>query len=149
MPSAQVAATKTEQPSVAKASPVSDFGEVLRRAELIKAEKQAARERAEVEAKAEFYAGGDSFQSAKTAIRAENISARIEPVVQPRRNALVVKELDQHTVNFLIDSLVKDNGYRKQALRALTENNISLAEIARLSKIDIGELELMRQLGRF
>lgn len=127
----------------------SDFGEVLRRAELIKAEKQAARERAEVEAKAEFYAGGDTFQSAKTAVAAQNVAARVEPATEPRRNALVVKELDQHTVSFLIDSLVKDNGYRRQALRALTENNIPLSEIARLSKIDIGELELMRQLGRF
>lgn len=153
---AKTAPVQAEQKSPSKVSPVSDFGEVLRRAELIKAEKQAARERAEVEAKAEFYAAGDSFQTAKTAVGAQNVAARAEPapVSLPRaesrgRNNLVVKELDQHTVSFLIDSLVKDNGYRRQALRALTENNITLAEIARLSKIDIGELELMRQLGRF
>ncbi len=162
--------TRTAPPVVGPAKAASDFSEVLRRAEQIKAEKQAERERAEVEAKAEFYAAGDSFQNLKTAneprarhaVQAESPAARMQPLAEPqtqrapmavaeapRRNNLVVKELDRHTVNFLIDSLVKDNGYRKQALRALTENNIPLDEIARLSKIDIGELELMRQLGRF
>lgn len=151
---------RTAPAAVSAAKPTSDFSEVLRRAEQIKAEKQAERERAEVEAKAEFYAGGDTFQSARAAVQAENIAARLQPAPQStlppnppraaaRDNTLAVKELDRHTVNFLIDSLVKDNGYRRQALRALTENNIPLDEIARLSKIDIGELELMRQLGRF
>jgi hypothetical protein len=159
--------TRTAPAPVANKS-VPDFGEVLRRAEQIKAEKKAERERAEIQARAEFYAAGDSVVTGatsfsdtriKAAIAAENEAAltkaapeiRLAPPAPeaPRRNALVVKELDKHTVNFLIDSLVKDNGYRKQALRALTENNIPLDEIARLSKIDIGELELMRQLGRF
>lgn len=124
----------------------SNFSEVLKRAEQIKAEKKAERERSEVEARAEFYAQGDAY-----APLAESFEAVPRPPVREvsRRNTLAVKELDQHTINFLIDSLVQDNGYRKQALRALTENNIPLTEIARLSKIDIGELELMRQLGRF
>lgn len=177
-PRAQATAAKTAAAfsaergaSAQKAGPslTTDFSEVLRRAEQIKAEKKAERERAEVEARAEFYAGGDSLQvnetRARVAIAAENTAARVQPVAAqpqyheaepvqrapepPRRNTLAVKELDRHTVNFLIDSLVKDNGYRRQALRALTENNIPLDEIARLSKIDIGELELMRQLGRF
>jgi hypothetical protein len=71
-------------------------------------------------------------------------------VQQPaQRNSLAVKSLDEHTISFLIDSLKHDAGYRKQALRALTENNIPLEEIARLSRIDIGELQLMSQLGKF
>lgn len=144
-----------------------DFAEVLRRAEQIKAEKQAERERAELEARAEFYTGGDTFSPAAPAGRTAQVqlSAVTAPAAAvlatppqqvfsaaPRpqvRNSLAVKELDQHTVNFLIDSLVQDNGYRRQALRALTENNIPLEEIARLSRIDIGELQLMRQLGKF
>lgn len=145
---AQSAATK----------PVADFSEVLRRAEQIKAEKKAERERAEVEARAEFYAAGDTMsQTAQPGValpqagRTRSLAASGDTVSQPtpQRQSLAVKELDQHTINFLIDSLKQDNGYRKQALRALTENNIPLPEIARLSKIDIGELELMRQLGRF
>ncbi|MBS0617350.1 MAG: hypothetical protein JSR44_04135 [Spirochaetes bacterium] len=113
---------------------VADFAEVLRRAEQIKAEKKAERERAEVEARAEFYRTGDAVS-----IGAATVT----------RNTLAVKELDKQMVNFLIDSLTTDVNFRKQALRTLTENNIPLDEIARRSKIDIGELELMRQLGRF
>lgn len=135
----------------ATAKPVADFSEVLRRAEQIKAEKKAERERAEVEARAEFYANGDTMSPIKPGPGMASLAANGDTVSQstPQRQSLAVKELDQHTINFLIDSLKQDNGYRKQALRALTENNIPLPEIARLSKIDIGELELMRQLGRF
>lgn len=140
----------------------SDFAAVLRRAEQIKAEKKAERERAEISARAEFYASGDNFQPRAEAPVARRVMLAVAPVVEaplPQdrtiqvqaapRNTLAVKELDAHTKGFLIDSLVQDSGYRKQALKALTENNVSLEEIARLSKIDIGELELMRQLGRF
>ncbi|HRP68120.1 MAG TPA: hypothetical protein PLY93_01135 [Turneriella sp.] len=130
---------------------VSDFTEVLRRAEEIKAQKKAEREKAELDARATFYAQGDSFANATKFEKEQETNVR--PVTtqenETQRNTLAVKKLDQHTINFLIDSLVKDNGYRKQALRALTENNVPLSEIAWLSKIDIGELELMRQLGRF
>ncbi|AFM10920.1 hypothetical protein [Turneriella parva] len=168
---AAAAAAKSE-PTIARSMPAppeepqSDFAAVLRRAEQIKAEKKAERERAEISARAEFYATGDNFQP-----RAEVAASRPARVAEssvpetPRfmaasadrtfqvqaapRNTLAVKELDAHTKGFLIDSLVQDSGYRKQALKALTENNVSLEEIARLSKIDIGELELMRQLGRF
>lgn len=105
-----------------------NFSEVLRRAEQIKAEKKAERERSEVAARAEFYAT-DTYV--------------------PQRNTLAVKELDDHTKKFLIDSLSSDPSYKKQAFRALIENGVQLGEIAALSKIDIGELELMRQLGRF
>lgn len=183
-PAAEEAQKKTEpakQPvAVANtAKPVADFSEVLRRAEQIKAEKKAERERAEVEARAEFYAVGDTMSQitpqerrpalgdtmSQTAPPPARSNVLREPqrqnIVVPRaaalppaepvapRQSLAVKDLDQHTINFLIDSLKQENGYRKQALRALTENNIPLPEIARLSKIDIGELELMRQLGRF
>ncbi|MFO1472443.1 MAG: hypothetical protein U1F27_15570 [Turneriella sp.] len=154
----------------ATAKPVADFSEVLRRAEQIKAEKKAERERAEVEARAEFYAVGDTMSPttsrpglASLATPGDTMSQVLPPAgtrslaangdtvsqPPPQRQNLAVKDLDQHTINFLIDSLKQENGYRKQALRALTENNIPLPEIARLSKIDIGELELMRQLGRF
>jgi len=121
-------------PPAAPAKGVADFAEVLRRAEQIKAEKKAEREKAEVEARAEFYRTGDAVSIGATTTA---------------RNALAVKELDTQMVNFLIDSLTTDINFRKQALRTLTENNIPLDEIARRSKIDIGELELMRQLGRF
>jgi hypothetical protein len=158
--------TPAQPVAVAVPTPqATNFTEVLRRAEQIKAEKKAERERAEVEARAEFYAGGDSFKNTENArqtvpepppriaVRPQpevvSVSPRPAPPVESGRNVLAVKELDQHTINFLIDSLVNDTGYRKQALRALTENNIALTDIARLSKIDIGELELMRQLGRF
>lgn len=176
MPAASAAAVPEVKPQPAK--PAANFSEVLRRAEQIKAEKKAERERAEVEARAEFFAAGDSFSAQNGRVRADSADVpaqamaarpqRMSPVQQQTagnisvaraaaqvsqrpeaRNTLAVKDLDQHTINFLIDSLVKDNGYRRQALRALTENNIPLSEIARLSKIDIGELELMRQLGRF
>jgi hypothetical protein len=127
----------------------TDFAEVLRRAEQIKAEKKAERERAEMEARAEFYAGGDEFVSrSRVGVAAAGQGTR--NVQQPaQRNSLAVKSLDEHTISFLIDSLKHDAGYRKQALRALTENNIPLEEIARLSRIDIGELQLMSQLGKF
>ncbi len=150
----------------------ADFAEILRRAEQIKAEKKAERERAEMEARAEFYMTGDEFvstprqrytaneqaargvaQSAvagadtlKPAIGREN---EVQQRQTPPRNSLAVKSLDEHTINFLIDSLKHNAGYRKQALRALTENNIPLEEIARLSRIDIGELQLMNELGKF
>ena len=153
------------KPALAAASstkPVADFSEVLRRAEQIKAEKKAERERAEVEARAEFYAVSDTMSQATPRERMPSRAASGDTMSQalPRiaasapepaaaRQSLAVKDLDQHTINFLIDSLKQENGYRKQALRALTENNIPLPEIARMSKIDIGELELMRQLGRF
>lgn len=144
----------------------SDFTAVLRRAEQIKAEKKAERERAEISARAEFYATGDNFQPRTAAASPTFERPMLAPLPEPRReapaeasfgaqvqasprNSLAVKELDAHMKGFLIDSLKSDNGYRKQALRVLTENNVSLDEIARLSKIDIGELELMRQLGRF
>ncbi len=170
-----VASSPEAKPTIARsiaAAPEpaqSDFSAVLRRAEQIKAEKKAERERAEISARAEFYASGDNFQPrARTPgdqprasatlpthdelprpalVRAE-AELPVTPTVTPRNN-LAVKELDAYTKGFLIESLVSDNGYRKQALRALTENNVTLDEIARLSKIDIGELELMRQLGRF
>lgn len=168
---AAAAAAKSE-PTIARSMPAppeepqSDFAAVLRRAEQIKAEKKAERERAEISARAEFYATGDNFQpraefaAARPARVAESsvpetprfMAASADRTIQVQaapRNTLAVKELDAHTKGFLIDSLVQDNGYRKQALKALTENNVSLEEIARLSKIDIGELELMRQLGRF
>lgn len=142
--------------SSAQSKATSNFSEVLKRAEQIKAEKKAQRERSEVEARAEFYAHGDSLVLQTGGPAQRNEAAAVVPPrlatpvrEESRRNTLAVKDLDQHTINFLIDSLVQDNGYRKQALRALTENNIPLSEIARLSKIDIGELELMRQLGRF
>lgn len=147
-------------------APQSDFAAVLRRAEQIKAEKKAERERAEVSARAEFYATGDNFQPRAAATAERPSRPQMQPIAEARhepvqpterglqiqaapRNTLAVKELDAHTKGFLIDSLVQNVGYRKQALKALTENNVSLEEIARLSKIDIGELELMRQLGRF
>lgn len=160
---AEIPAEKPVQPAAqAQAPKQQDFAEVLRRAEQIRAEKKAERERAEIEARAEFYTGADTFSPTNRAAQAaqpQRPTAAAEPAVAqqaftaaPRpqaRNSLAVKELDQHTVNFLIDSLVQDNGYRRQALRALTENNIPLEEIARLSRIDIGELQLMRQLGKF
>ena len=169
-PAASVAAKA--EPSIARTMPAaneapqSDFAAVLRRAEQIKAEKKAERERAEISARAEFYASGDNFQPRAEAPAARRAMPVPAPVPEMRReaplqtdrtiqvqaaprNTLAVKELDAHTKGFLIDSLVQDSGYRKQALKALTENNVSLEEIARLSKIDIGELELMQQLGRF
>jgi|GEM_PF-3238334 len=194
---AQKKAELAKQPvaAIGTTKPVADFSEVLRRAEQIKAEKKAERERAEVEARAEFYANGDTMSPTKPGPRMASLAAngdtmsptkpgprmaslaangdtmsptkprttasgetQRQNIVVPRtvtaepvaaRQSLAVKDLDQHTINFLIDSLKQENGYRKQALRALTENNIPLPEIARLSKIDIGELELMRQLGRF
>ncbi|MFZ5630075.1 MAG: hypothetical protein ACOY5B_13160 [Spirochaetota bacterium] len=148
----------------------TDFAEVLRRAEQIKAEKKAERERAEIEARAEFYTAGDAFVpsgrtgsagsaqgSVSLAGRSDSAATRPslpresdkERHAMPARNSLAVKSLDEHTISFLIDSLKHDAGYRKQALRALTENNIPLEEIARLSRIDIGELQLMSQLGKF
>jgi hypothetical protein len=173
-PASKPAAATVEksEPTIARSmsappeAPQSDFAAVLRRAEQIKAEKKAERERAEISARAEFYATGDNFQpraevsAARVARTAEAVlpetprftAAPADRTIQVQaapRNTLAVKELDAHTKGFLIDSLVQDNGYRKQALKALTENNVSLEEIARLSKIDIGELELMRQLGRF
>jgi len=171
---AKVAApiTAKTEPTIARTmaaapeAPQSDFAAVLRRAEQIKAEKKAERERAEISARAEFYASGDNFQPRAEAQEPRPARPSAAPGVETRseiprqadrtiqvqaapRNTLAVKELDAHTKGFLIDSLVQDSGYRKQALKALTENNVSLEEIARLSKIDIGELELMRQLGRF
>lgn len=180
-PQANAAAAKltvqpVQQQSATKApalnTKTTDFAEVLRRAEQIKAEKKAERERAEIEARAEFYTAGDEFVSkARPGLAAAGQAARnvsqpaigdagtIRPAIRresdlqqremPARNSLAVKSLDEHTVSFLIDSLKHDAGYRKQALRALTENNIPLEEIARLSRIDIGELQLMNQLGKF
>ncbi|GAB4445466.1 MAG: hypothetical protein OHK0011_27250 [Turneriella sp.] len=127
----------------------TDFAEILRRAEQIKAEKKAERERAELEARAEFYTAGDEFVStSRPGVAAARQATRNVPQ-SAQRNSLAVKSLDEHTISFLIDSLKHDAGYRKQALRALTENNIPLEEIARLSRIDIGELQLMSQLGKF
>jgi len=170
---AKPAAKPVSEPTIsqypAASAKTTDFAEVLRRAEQIKAEKQAERERAEVEARAEFYARGDAFALSN---RTRGVSANTEsstlsgsnaggakpatrrgsdvaPGETRARNSLAVKSLDEHTINFLIDSLKHDSGYRKQALRALTENNIPLEEIARLSRIDIGELQLMNQLGKF
>lgn len=156
------------QPISPKKNP--DFVEVLRRAEQIKAEKQAERERAELEARAEFYSTGDHFVAStqkqampefaeqKAAMDASNKAARDfttadsishRQPMSPVRNTLAVKNLDEHTIRFLVDSLRHDAGYRRQALRALTENNIPLEEIARLSRIDIAELQLMQQLDKF
>ena len=166
------AAVAKPEPTIARTialpseAPQSDFAAVLRRAEQIKAEKKAERERAEISARAEFYATGDNFQPRATTTAEKPVRPQMAPIAEARRepvhqadrglqvqaaprNTLAVKELDAHTKGFLIDSLVQNVGYRKQALKALTENNVSLEEIARLSKIDIGELELMRQLGRF
>lgn len=164
------ATSQTQQVSItAKAVPPrpenqTDFAEILRRAEQIKAEKKAERERAEIEARAEFYSAGDAFVPSGRSVESypgqrelvagQNHSDRVAAgSAAPRetqvRNSLAVKSLDEHTISFLIDSLKHDAGYRKQALRALTENNIPLDEIARLSRIDLGELQLMRQLGRF
>lgn len=142
-----------------------DFAEVLRRAEKIKAEKQAERERAELEARAEFYTSGDMFvasaQEKKTAPTVgEKVTTSFSekdaghlvdptPANSRQRNTLAVKNLDENTIRFLVDSLRHDAGYRRQALRALMENNIPLEEIARLSRIDIGELQLMQQLDKF
>jgi len=163
---AKVEPTIARTMAAASEAPQSDFAAVLRRAEQIKAEKKAERERAEISARAEFYASGDNFQPRAEAPASRRPMPAPAPVPEMRRetpiqtdrtiqvqaaprNTLAVKELDAHTKGFLIDSLVQDGGYRKQALKALTENNVSLEEIARLSKIDIGELELMQQLGRF
>lgn len=162
-PQANSTAAKPAQPQIAAKEPAAtkttDFAEVLRRAEQIKAEKKAERERAEIEARAEFYTGGDAFVpsaragSATANLATERAAATLvneaERREMPVRNSLAVKSLDEHTISFLIDSLKHDAGYRKQALRALTENNIPLEEIARLSRIDIGELQLMSQLGKF
>lgn len=137
----------------------TDFAEVLRRAEQIKAQKKAERERAAIEARAEFYSSGDAFVASgragsrgdgqATAQTAASVAYAAGKPEMPARNSLAVKSLDEHTISFLIDSLKHDAGYRRQALRALTENNIPLEEIARLSRIDIGELQLMSQLGKF
>ncbi|MBV6493030.1 MAG: hypothetical protein LDLANPLL_01037 [Turneriella sp.] len=135
-----------------KTESASEFREVLRLAEEIKAKKKEERKQAEIDAKATFYANGDTYNIRNQTL--QNLSPisnkdtpKANTAAMPQKNNLVVKELDSHTINFLIDSLVNDNGYRRQALRALTENNVPLDEIARLSKIDIGELELMRQFG--
>jgi hypothetical protein len=149
MPTAQaVDAQRTSRGGELESRP-TDFAEILRRAEQIKAEKKAERERRELEARAEFYATGDEFVST-TRTQVVESEQQIARAAQPaQRNRLAVKSLDEHTISFLIDSLKHDAPYRKQALRALTENNIPLEEIARRSRIDIGELQLMSQLGKF
>jgi len=129
--SAETDAIPVRRQAITEVEPkiTNNFTEVLQRAKEIQEAKKAERVRSEIEARAEFYAVADTYV--------------------PQRNALAVKELDEHTKKFLIESLQSDPNYRKQALRALVENAVPIAEIARLSKIDIGELELMRQLGRF
>ncbi|MCX7631854.1 MAG: hypothetical protein N2Z22_00825 [Turneriella sp.] len=138
------ASPKAERVSAEPAAKNPDFAELLRRAEQIKAQKQAERERAALEARAEFYAKGDSYRPAPR----QSSQAATPPAKTEERNTLAVKTLDEETLRFLIDSLRKNTGYRKQALRALTENNIPLEEIARLSQIDLAELQLMRDLNR-
>lgn len=150
-----VQSNTTDLPRISKvlSEQEKSFSEVLRQAEMIKAQKKAERERAAVEAKAEFYSSGDSFETKERLPRESQLQTplqRREPLNAPDvRNNLAVKTLDDSTLRFLIQSLVKNDGYRHQALRVLTENNVSLEEISKLSKIEMGELELMRELRRF
>lgn len=152
---AGVASNTTDLPRISKvlSEQEKSFSEVLRQAELIKAQKKTERERAAVEAKAEFYSSGDSFETKERLPREPKSQTPLqerEPLNAPDvRNNLAVKTLDDSTLRFLIQSLVKNDGYRHQALRVLTENNVSLEEISKLSKIEMGELELMRELRRF
>lgn len=164
-PTGSASSKSTTAPPAGQSMKNPDFAEVLRRAEQIKAEKQAERERAELEARAEFYSAGDTFvasaqekktvptsgEKATTTFSEKDAVNLVDPAPanSRQRNALAVKNLDENTIRFLVDSLRHDAGYRRQALRALMENNIPLEEIARLSRIDIGELQLMQQLDKF